>query len=74
LRIDPICIVSIFKIRLTIPATVENPPIIIVWISDSVKSGKYGLMIIGASDYNKRKKLVCFFEIVTKMLSSIKVV
>lgn len=37
--------------RLIIPATVENPPIITAWISDSVRSGKYGLMIIGASDY-----------------------
>lgn len=34
----------------TIPATVENPPIITACISDSVKSIKYGLMIMGASD------------------------
>lgn len=42
--------------RLIIPATVENPPIITVWISDSVRSAKYGLIIIGASDYIIQEK------------------
>jgi len=54
LKLDKICIIaSIFIIMfiLIIPATVENPPIITAWISDSVRSVKYGLMIIGASDY-----------------------
>lgn len=41
---------SASKIIGIVPATVENPPIITAWISDSVRSIKYGLMIIGASD------------------------
>lgn len=35
--------------NIILPATVENPPIMTACISDSVRSTKYGLMIIGAS-------------------------
>jgi hypothetical protein len=40
----------LIKLAKIIPATVEKPPIITACISDSVRSIRYGLMIIGASD------------------------
>jgi len=60
--------------RLIIPATVENPPIITAWISDSVRSGKYGLMIIGASDYIIKEKYSLLYyniDVPTIMFTSI---